>query len=373
MGRPSSGGGRGGGGGRSSGGSSRSSGGSSRSSSGSSMSGRRSSSGRTVGSSRSVNRPTGGSSRPGGGGGYGGPGYGGPGGPGRGGFFGGPGYGGPHYGGPRRRFFYGGRRGGGGCGCSSSFAALLFTIIVLGIIGVFHYIRPNTYQNNNQSSNVVVSSSNRTALASGSVNETDYYTDELDWIVSSSTLEKGMKSFYKQTGVQPYLYLAKPVSSTNTDSECAAFADALYDELFTDEAHILVVYVENLDPNEYGYLHMVVGSAATTVIDSEAEDILYGYIDSYWDLDYSEEELFSKAFSDTADNIMKQHTNANDVWRIVVIAAAVIVVLIILFIWWRARKKQKNKEQEDLERMLNKPLDTFGDKEMDDLTKKYDE
>ena len=49
------------------------------------------------------------------------------------------------------------------------------------------------------------------------------------------------------------------------------------------------------------------------------------------------------------------------------------VIVAMLIKWWKARKAQKNKEQEDLERMLDKPLETFGTDPVDELKDKYDD
>jgi hypothetical protein len=45
----------------------------------------------------------------------------------------------------------------------------------------------------------------------------------------------------------------------------------------------------------------------------------------------------------------------------------------VLFIWWRLVKKQKNLEAKRMEEILNTPLDQFGNKEADDLAKKYED
>lgn len=147
----------------------------------------------------------------------------------------------------------------------------------------------------------------RTPLLPGQVIETDYYRDDLGWIEEPDVLLAGLKEFYGQTGVQPYLMLSPPVSTTNTDEECDAYAGKLYDELFDDEGHLLLVYVENLDPDELGYLAYICGSDAVTVMDDPAVDILYRCIDRYWfDESYTTEEVFANAFRDTADDIMSQ-------------------------------------------------------------------
>lgn len=73
-----------------------------------------------------------------------------------------------------------------------------------------------------------------------------------------------------------------------------------------------------------------------------------------------------------AKTIAKATNKSSGVLKVLIIAAAVIIVVCILFSWWKKRVAQKNKEQEDLERTLNTPLETFGSTPMDDLKAKYD-
>lgn len=214
----------------------------------------------------------------------------------------------------------------------------------------------------------------REKISTGSVNETDYYTDELGWIEKPSTLLDGMKEFYKQTGVQPYLALVKPVSPANTDAECEAYAEKLYDELFTDEAHFLFVYVENLDPEELGYTAYVCGSAAKSVLDSEAIDIFYSNLDKNWfNNALNTSQVFGRTFDDTSKTIMRKQTNPYDVLKVGIIVGTIIIIFKLAIKWWNKRTEQKNKEQEDLQRILDTPLQTFGDLNLDELKKKYDD
>ena len=68
----------------------------------------------------------------------------------------------------------------------------------------------------------------RTKLDSKYVTKTAYFNDTAGWISSSSTLEKGLRSFYEATGVQPYLYVTEDINGdTNPSSaEMDAFWDA---------------------------------------------------------------------------------------------------------------------------------------------------
>lgn len=70
--------------------------------------------------------------------------------------------------------------------------------------------------------------------------------------------------------------------------------------------------------------------------------------------------------------VAKATNKSTGVLKVLIIAVAVIIVISILFTWWKKRVAQKNKEQEDLEHILNTPLETFGTTEMQDLEAKYE-
>lgn len=211
----------------------------------------------------------------------------------------------------------------------------------------------------------------REALPAGAVNETEYYADEMGVINNKTTLLNGMKYFYKETGVQPYLYITDSIGDytyTPSMEELENFSNNLYEQLFSDEAHLLLVYFEFED----SYMdYYVCGAQAKTVIDIEAGDIMLDYMDRYYyDDSLSYEEFFSKVFIDTADRIM---TVTRSPWIPVLIALSLLVLVAVLFIWWMRAKKQKNLEAQQTEEMLNIPLEKFGTTEAEELAKKYEE
>ena len=81
------------------------------------------------------------------------------------------------------------------------------------------------------SSSVIPSTVKREPLPEGSVVETGYFTDELGWISDSSALTAGMEPFYRETGVQPYLYLFDNIDGNYnpSDAQVEAFAYSVYD------------------------------------------------------------------------------------------------------------------------------------------------
>jgi len=221
-----------------------------------------------------------------------------------------------------------------------------------------------------EGSNITASTAAREALPAGAANETDYYTDEVDWIGNKTKLTAGMKNFYRKTGVQPYLYLTDEINGSHnpTDAEAEAFANSVYDTLFTDEAHFLLIFFEYGDQYHMWY---VTGSQAKTVMDDEAADILMDYVELYYyDQSLTDEEVFSKAFDRTGERIMEVTRSP---WHRVMIVLLGVIALGIGFAWWMKRKKQKNLEHEQMQEILNTPLDSFGDDEAAERAKKYED
>lgn len=272
-------------------------------------------------------------------------------------------------GGGYRRPYYG-RRGPSGCGCSTSAFTTLVIVVIL-VIFFASMMGDRSGNSGSQDVQISVSTVEREKLPAGSVNETDYYTDSIGgWINNRKELTTGMVYFYQKTGVQPYLYLIDSVDGNNnpTPGEIAAFSEEMYDELFTDEGHLLLVFYEYGDTFYYQY---IAGSMAKSVIDNEAADILFDYLDRYYYSSLGEEEMFSTVFKETADRIMQVTPTTAERMQPFLIVVSLIVLAAILFAWWNKSKKQKEAETKRTQDMLNTPLNTFGDREAEELKRKY--
>lgn len=211
---------------------------------------------------------------------------------------------------------------------------------------------------------VSAKSDNREKLVAD-INVTGYYTDELGWINNSATLKEGMKYFFEKTGVQPYLYITDDVGGSFYDY-AEEFANNKYDELFTDEAHLLLIFHEK---NDWYDTYCLAGSTADTVIDSEARMILLDTLDKYYyDSSLDDNEFFSKSFKDSADEIMKEqdaYLAFPVIWLIIFIATLGLEITM--------RKKEKEeKRKKELKEIFEKPLETFGSTEASELAKKYE-
>ena len=218
---------------------------------------------------------------------------------------------------------------------------------------------------------VTASTVAREPLPPGSVELTEYYQDTTGLIRRSATLQAGMKYFYEKTGVQPYLYVTRDIDGDTypSDAVLEEYAQALYSQLFSDSAHLLVI-VYDPDSSGFGYYY-IPGNAAKTVLDAEALEIFEGYVyqDSPDYLSGSAEAYFSEVFEHTADRIMSVTRSS---MFYVGIALAVLAILALLFHWWKKVKEQKNKEAEHMEAVLNADIDDLVDNpELKDLEEKY--
>lgn len=254
-------------------------------------------------------------------------------------------------------------------GCGPGCGTLAIVMIVIAIAFFFLF---NVGGGGSGGSSVAPSTVVREPLPSGVVNETDYFTDEAGWITNDAQMTDGLRHFYQKTGVQPHVYITDDINGSQTASmdQVEAFANDLYDKLFTDEAHLLFVFYEGI-PNQY-ITYYVTGTQAKQVIDAEAGTILLDYIDrNYYDDGLTDEQFFSNSFRDAADRIMEVTKSP---WIPVLIVMGVVGLVGILFIWWRKRKEQEAIEAKRTEEILKTPLDTFGtDSKVDELAKKYED
>lgn len=265
---------------------------------------------------------------------------------------------------------YGRRYYGGGCGTGCGTVIAVIVVMMVALMVFFPIVGVSL---GSGESDITPSTVEREPLPAGAVNETDYYTDECGWILNESRMTDGLKTFYRLTGVQPYVYIARSVDGSvrPTVDAIQNYSNTLYDQLFTDEAHFLLVFCDD-GAGSYtcGY---TVGSEAKTIMDSEALSVLRDYLDRYYNSDVGDEEFFSLTFEKTAERIM---TVTKSPWPtvliVVVVAAGVLLVLLLAFFWWKKAKEQKNLEDQRTAEILNTPLEKFGGEEAEELAKKYE-
>lgn len=254
---------------------------------------------------------------------------------------------------PGRRLGYSGYR-----------ASWPVTIIILVIV-VIAFLASTFGQS---SGTITKSTVDRKPLPLSQSTEVQYFTDTLGWISKPGTLEKGMREFYKRTGVQPHLYIVDNIAGDSSPDNASVerWMSSTYDKLFSDEAHLLVLFLDN--GSDYGKWLMG-GTETKTVLDSEATAIIQDYIDLYYYSDMEDGDMFSAVFLESSNRIM---TVTKSLWSIVAIGVVVIVILLILNVFWRWKKHQQNFEAEQTAAILNTPLEEIEDSDtLSDLEKKY--
>ena len=212
----------------------------------------------------------------------------------------------------------------------------------------------------------------RERLDPGSVTlSEDWYDDSsMGWISSGRVLEDGLKDFYNETGVQPYLVITDQINGNYNPSgdEAWEYADQVYDQLFKDEGHMVFVFQCEDGGVDY-IMSACTGAQAKAVLDdAEALEILCDYVDHYLCSNLDEDEMFAKAFSDAGRRIMeKQMAPGTQIVILTVIAA--VAAMICLFLYKRMRDKMDRAAE--TERILNTPLEKFGNTEIEELKGKY--
>ncbi len=236
------------------------------------------------------------------------------------------------------------------------------------------------YNSSGYSTSSSSSTTVREKLDASEVTKTGWYTDEDgDWILSENRLTPGLSHFYDKTGVQPYVYILKNGSETST-SVLNERAQELYDELFEDEGHFLLVFCD--DGNGTFNCGYTVGTKARTVLDDEAIDVIAYELDIAYNNADTDEEVFSDAFYSAADTIMsaaetKQKSETNG--KIGIAVVAVVVVGGVAYLIVRKRKAAEAERKKRADEILNTPLEKFGDqgsatsdKNVENLASKYE-
>jgi len=200
-------------------------------------------------------------------------------------------------------------------------------------------------------------------------------TDHIGWISNQTQVTNALRNFHSRTGVRPHLYITNNLNgdfAVPTPLQLGAYANELYEEMFTDEAHLLFIFFENAQGTYTMYA--LPGSQARSVLDMEARDILMDYIERhYHNANLTTDAFFANSFNDASQRIMRVDRNP---WIPVLIILGIIVILFILLVWWQKRKAQQNLEHEQTMEVLNtsfEPMTGGIDDEASRLADRYTE
>ncbi len=260
------------------------------------------------------------------------------------------------------------RGGGGGCLSGMLFPLVLVVIIVAVIVSSCAVMMSS---NNDEYEGDGIT---RTKLEASQCKESsEWIDDELGWISSPSKVKSAMEDFYKETGVQPYLIITDNVDGKGedlTESEVETYLDHVYESLYSDEGHMILLFVE-YSPSEY-LRYLYTGTAAESVIDSSAVEYILGLVDRYYtDSSMTDDEYFSTVFETAGKGLMQDYSERTRTTRIVIIIIVIGVILIIVLLLLRRLSESRSREAEHTKEILDTPIGDSAENE--DLKKKYGE
>lgn len=186
--------------------------------------------------------------------------------------------------------------------------------------------------------------------------------DELGWFENIPQTERRLQEFFNETGVQPFIVLKAFDSGLTTDTQKEEYAQAWYEKHIDNEGTFLFMYFaeENTD-TDVGYMCYVNGIQVTSVMDAEAVQIFWAYLDQAWYSDMSTDDMFVEIFDNTAERIMQKTTTANDIIKYVIIGATITVIGMIGIRLIKLKQKRDREKAEEAERILNTPLEKAAD------------
>lgn len=276
------------------------------------------------------------------------------------------------YGGPRGYGGIGGygggarRPAGGGSGCLTAVVLLILVFMLTPVLAPL--IFGDGSRQSGGAEGITVSTTNREPLGpEACVASPDWYEDQAGWGIRESRILPGLRTFYQETGVQPYVIIADSINGKGgdlTQEEAEAYLAETYDSLFDDGGHLIFLFLE-YQPNDFEmYLYM--GNQASSVIDMEAEEIIYDYAVYYYSAKLADDEYFSTVFEKSAERIMRKTTTANDVkLRLVTVIGAAAVIGLIGYLIVK-RQKAAAAEAEERRKILETPVQKMEDEELKD-------
>ncbi|WP_193553580.1 hypothetical protein [Bifidobacterium animalis] len=264
----------------------------------------------------------------------------------------------------------GGKKPNGGLTGLMPLIGILAALVIFLLIFMMPSCSNNEPNRNDYNVTVPESTYNRTKLDSGLPYDSNCIDDQLGWFENRTSAAKRLKVFYDKTGIQPYILFAKYNPQLKTDDEKQAWAREWYDDHIDNEDTLLFVYFAEQDvDNDVGYMTLVNGKHVSSIMDAQATEIFWTYLDEYWYSDRSTDDAIVATFDSTADRIMTKTTTKNDVHKWVIIAVIVIGILAIgAVITWMLIKRKREHEQY-VERMVTTPLEEARDP----ILEKYDQ
>lgn len=228
---------------------------------------------------------------------------------------------------------------------------------------------------------IPASTAAREKLSTGYAYDSDCVMDEIGWIDNESRLSKNLMPFYEATGCQPVIYMKAYDPDCSTDEQLADWAAEYYDTNFKDRQHVVFYTYACETPNPAddsgnGWQNVQLGTQSSTVMDREALDIFWAYVDADWNTwDANDNDgMYADIFSKTASRIMQKTATKADVavsvLKVMAIAAAGAIIIAIIVL----RHKRAREEAAETAAILNAPLGrTAAQTEAENLANQYND
>lgn len=198
------------------------------------------------------------------------------------------------------------------------------------------------------------SSCNREKLELGVEFNNECVVDEIGWFDNAANTSLRLQIFFEKTGVQPFIVLKAYDASLTTDEAKEAYAREWYNTNIDNETTFLYMYFAEENVGEdLGYMTHVSGLQIGSVMDAEAIEIFWSYLDGMWQSDMSVDDLFVSAFDKTANKIMQKSTTNADVAKYAVFFFGIGVSLTTVLIIAETKRKHETKKAQKTELFLN--------------------
>lgn len=195
-----------------------------------------------------------------------------------------------------------------------------------------------------------------------------FYTDESGWIRNQTVLNSGLQEFYDTTGIAPYVYITDNIQGNYDPSteQLEQYACQAYEQLFRDDAHILLLFWDYGGAYEYV---LWLGEDTYEFMDQEACDILFDHLDYQYYYADTEDEMFADAFADAGRAMMNYRRTAEDYTGILLIGVLVACIYIVV----KVKKKRRKEKEAQLKKILDTPLQKYGSNSdvLENLEEKY--
>lgn len=180
--------------------------------------------------------------------------------------------------------------------------------------------------------------------------------------------EDACAKFYDETGIPLYFYT---VNDYTEAVSCDAYTEKLYDKLFKDENHVLIAFYNSEDWWSWQYGANVSKFMADAEINELIDDIYF-----YWDdTSLSNDAVLAKGITRYMERLTSDKGGISGFASILLIVGSVMILVgIYQYINSGSEVKKYEEEVNRLEReiILSKPLETYENREMEDLKNKYD-